>query len=126
MAEFQLTSASTRLVLTCLDDSCGSILRKIDNLRKMKGSIDDALYKSINTRYQEELQLVQQTVADIEEQSGYLDNKKPLLRTANPTGVYHLMTRLLYHDTDPLCTPFAPPKIERPWYTYEIMCHARI
>jgi len=69
MADFQLTSESTRLVLACLDDSCGSILRKIDNLRKMKGSIDDDLYKSINTRYQEELQLVQQTVADIEEQS---------------------------------------------------------
>jgi hypothetical protein len=69
MAEFQLTSTSTRLVLSCLDDSCGSILRKIDNLRKMKGSIDDELYKSINTRYQEELQLVQQTVTSIEDQS---------------------------------------------------------
>lgn len=69
MAEFHLTTTSTRLVLACLDDYCGDILRKIDNLRKMKGSIDDDLYKSINKRYQEELELLQQTVSAIEDQS---------------------------------------------------------
>lgn len=68
MLTINLEERNVRLMLSCLDDNCGSVLRKIDNLRKMKGSIDDDLYKSINIRYQEDLQLVQQTIMVIESQ----------------------------------------------------------
>ena len=62
MVQLSLEHSSIRLVLSCLNDQCVAILRRIDNLRKMKGSIDDRLYDSINIRYQEELQLVQHTI----------------------------------------------------------------
>ncbi len=67
MSEFNLTKSSARLVLSCLEDHNTTLLRQIDNFRKMKGSIEDDLYKTINTRYQEELELVQQTIWSIED-----------------------------------------------------------
>jgi len=68
MAKFNLDDSSIRLILHGLDDKSTVLLRKIDNLRKMKGSIDDELYDSINIRYQEDLQLLEHTVMIIEAQ----------------------------------------------------------
>ena len=62
MGNFNLSDPQVRFLFSCIDDRCAVILRRIDNLRKMKESIDDELYKAINDGYQEDLRLLHETV----------------------------------------------------------------
>jgi Mg2+ and Co2+ transporter CorA len=64
----QVNSEGVRLILSCLEDRNTTILRKTDNLRKMKDSLSDDLYESINRRYQEDLSLIDETIGTIESQ----------------------------------------------------------
>lgn len=66
MLSLNLDASSARLILFCLEEKSYVVLRRIDNLRKMKDSIDDELYHSISNRYQEELELVQNAIVLIE------------------------------------------------------------
>lgn len=66
MSQFNVSDESLRLILSCLEDRNTTILRKTDNLRKMKDSLADDLYESINRRYQEDLSLIDETIEAIE------------------------------------------------------------
>lgn len=68
MFQVNINDEGIRLILSCLEDRNTTILRKTDNLRKMKDSLDDDLYESINRRYQEDLSLIDKTIEAIESQ----------------------------------------------------------
>lgn len=68
MFQVNISDEGIRLILSCLEDRNTTILRKTDNLRKMKDSLDDDLYESINRRYQEDLSLIDKTIEAIESQ----------------------------------------------------------
>lgn len=68
MVNINISNESVRLLLSSLEDRNTSILRKTDNLRKMKESISNELYDSINRRYQEDLSLIDDTIEAIESQ----------------------------------------------------------
>jgi Mg2+ and Co2+ transporter CorA len=68
MAQLDISDVGIRLILSGLEDKNTVLLRKTDNLRKMKDSIADDLYDSINRRYQEDLSLIDETIGIIESQ----------------------------------------------------------
>lgn len=68
MVQLNISDVGIRLILSGLEDKNTVLLRKTDNLRKMKDSIADDLYESINRRYQEDLSLIDETIGIIESQ----------------------------------------------------------
>lgn len=68
MVQLNISDVGIRLILSGLEDKNTVLLRKTDNLRKMKDSIADDLYESINRRYQEDLSLIDETIGLIESQ----------------------------------------------------------
>ena len=68
MVQLNINDVGIRLILSGLEDKNTVLLRKTDNLRKMKDSIADDLYESINRRYQEDLSLIDETIGIIESQ----------------------------------------------------------
>lgn len=68
MANYMLSEAQLNLTLFCLDSKLSSVLRKTDNLRKMKGSISDDLYNDFMQVYQDELSLINSTYSVFTEQ----------------------------------------------------------
>ena len=61
MAAYELDPTQVRLVLSSIVDNQSSILRKIDNLRRMKESLDEELHDSILRAYNHELHLIHHT-----------------------------------------------------------------
>ncbi len=61
MAAYELDPTQVRLILSSIVDNQNAILRKIDNLRRMKESIDEELHDSIMKTYQSELYLIHHT-----------------------------------------------------------------
>jgi hypothetical protein len=61
MAAYELDPTQVRLVLSSIVDNQTSILRKIDNLRRMKESLDEELHDSILRAYNHDLYLIHQT-----------------------------------------------------------------
>ena len=61
MGTFNLSDSQVRFILSCVEDRRDILLRKSDNLRKMKGSIDDELYNFFMDSHQSELHLLYDT-----------------------------------------------------------------
>ena len=61
MAAYNLSDSQVRFILSCVEDRRDILLRKSDNLRKMKGSIDDELYNFFMDSHQSELHLLHYT-----------------------------------------------------------------
>ena len=61
MGTFNLSDSQVRFILSCVEDRRDILLRKSDNLRKMKGSIDDELYNFFMDSHQSELHLLHDT-----------------------------------------------------------------
>jgi hypothetical protein len=66
MADFKLNDTQVRFILSCVEDRRDIVLRKADNLRKMKGTIDDELFEFIMESHQAELHLLHQTVVTLQ------------------------------------------------------------
>jgi hypothetical protein len=67
MPDFKLTDTQVRFILSCIEDRRDVVLRKIDNLRKMNGSIDDELFEFIMEEHHTELHLMHQTVLTLQD-----------------------------------------------------------
>lgn len=62
METLKFSPPQIRLMISCVEDRRDTVLRKIDHLRKSKGSIDDSLYEFIIEGHQAELHLLHETV----------------------------------------------------------------
>lgn len=57
-SDYRFTLQEVALMLSLLSDRRDATLRKLDNLRKMEGSIDEDLSKYLSKQHHEELELI--------------------------------------------------------------------